>query len=133
MPGWQIIGNLSAQNAEITKDTVIKEGNKLTGVPTMSGSLWSSYQLQDGKMAGLGFGAGVLFAGEREGDLENSYDVSGYARIDASVFYDIDEHVRVSLNGRNLTDRKYIETVADTDGNYYGDPANVVASVSVKF
>lgn len=133
LPGWEVIGNISALNAEVTKDTVIKEGNKLTGVPTLSGSLWSSYQLQEGQLAGLGFGAGVIFAGEREGDLDNSYDVGGYARIDASLFYDIDEHVRVSLNGRNLTDRKYMETVADTDGNYYGDPAHVLATLSVRY
>ena len=133
LPGWQVIGNISALNAEVTQDTVIKEGNKLTGVPTLSGSLWSSYQLQEGQFAGLGFGAGVIFAGERQGDLDNSYDVGGYARVDASLFYDIDEHVRVSLNGRNLTDRKYIETVADTDGNYYGDPAHVLATLSVRY
>ncbi|MDF2644181.1 MAG: TonB-dependent siderophore receptor [Pseudomonas sp.] len=75
----------------------------------------------------------MIFAGERQGDLDNSYDVGGYARVDASLFYDIDEHVRVSLNGRNLTDRKYIETVADTDGNYYGDPAHVLATLSVRY
>ena len=84
-------------------------------------------------MRGLGFGAGVVAVGERQGDINNTYDVSGYARIDASLFYDIDENVRVSLNGRNLADRKYIETVASTDGNYAGEPASVVATLSAKF
>ena len=133
LPGWEIIGNISALNAELTKDTAIDEGNKLPSVPTLSGSLWSSYQLQEGPLAGLGFGAGVIAVGERQGDIDNSYDVSGYARIDASLFYDIDENVRVSLNGRNLTDRKYIETAAGTDGNYAGAPAQVIATVSAKF
>lgn len=133
LPGWQVIGNVSVLNAEVTQDTVIAEGNKLTGVPTLSGSLWSSYQLQEGTLRGLGFGAGVIFVGPREGDLDNSYDVAGYARVDASLFYDINEHVRLSLNGRNLTDRKYIETVASTDGNYYGDPAHVLGTLSVRY
>ncbi|MBX8615627.1 TonB-dependent receptor [Pseudomonas cichorii] len=133
LEGWEIIGNISALNAEVTQDTTIKVGNKLEGVPTLSGSLWSSYQLQEGALRGLGFGAGVIAVGERQGDIDNSYDVGGYARIDASLFYDIDENIRVSLNGRNLTDRKYIETVASTDGNYAGAPASVVATVSTKF
>jgi iron complex outermembrane receptor protein len=133
LKGWDIIGNISALNAKVTKDTTIEEGNRLDGVPIMSGSIWSSYQLQEGPMRGLGFGAGVIAVGERQGDIDNSYDVSGYARIDASVFYDINENVRVSLNGRNLTDRKYIETVAGTDGNYAGAPASAIAAVSVKF
>lgn len=133
LEGWEIIGNISALNAEVTKDTVIKTGNRLEGVPIMSGSLWSSYQLQEGPFRGLGFGAGVIAVGERKGDIDNTYDVGGYARIDASVFYDINDKTRVSLNGRNLTDRKYIETVASTDGNYAGDPAEVVATLSMKF
>lgn len=133
LQGWEIIGNLSALNAKVTKDTTIEVGNRLEGVPIMSGSIWSSYQLQGGPLRGLGFGAGVIAVGERQGDIDNSYDVSGYARIDASVFYDINERVRVSLNGRNLTDRKYIETVAGTDGNYAGAPASAIAAVSVKF
>lgn len=133
LQGWEIIGNISALDAKVTKDTTIDVGNRLDGVPILSGSIWSSYQLQEGPLRGLGFGAGVIAVGERQGDIDNTYDVSGYARIDASVFYDINEHVRVSLNGRNLTDRKYIETVAGTDGNYAGAPASAIAAVSVKF
>jgi iron complex outermembrane receptor protein len=133
LPGWQIIGNVSALNAEVTKDTAIEVGNRLEGVPIMSGSLWSSYQLQDGPLRGLGFGAGITAVGERQGDINNSFDVSGYARVDASVFYDVNDKTRVSLNGRNLTDRKYIETVASTDGIYAGNPAEVIATLSVKF
>jgi iron complex outermembrane receptor protein len=128
MDGWDIIGNISVLDAKLTKDTEIEEGNKLEGVPTLSGALWSSYQLQSGQLKGLGFGAGVTAVGQREGDINNSFDVSGYARIDASVFYDINDKLRV-----DLTDRKYIETVASTDGTYYGEPASVTASVSAKF
>lgn len=133
LEGWEIIGNISALDAKVTKDTAIDVGNRLDGVPIMSGSIWSSYQLQEGPMRGLGFGAGMIAVGERQGDIDNSYDVSGYARIDASVFYDVNENVRISLNGRNLTDRKYIEVVAGTDGNYAGAPASAIAAVSVKF
>lgn len=133
LDGWEIIGNISALDAKVTKDTTIETGNRLDGVPILSGSIWSSYQLQEGPLRGLGFGGGITAVGERQGDIDNSYDVSGYARIDASLFYDINENVRVSLNGRNLTDRKYIETVAGTDGNYAGAPASAIAAVSVKF
>lgn len=133
LAGWEIIGNVSALDAKVTKDTEIETGNRLDGVPILSGSIWSSYQIQNGPLKDLGFGAGVIAVGERQGDIDNSYDVSGYARIDASVFYDIDKNIRVSLNGRNLTDRKYIETAAGTDGNYAGAPASFVASVSAKF
>ena len=133
IPGWRIIANVSALDAEVTKDTVYDKGNRLTGVPRLSGALWSTYQLQTGSLKGLGFGAGVIAVDQREGDLENSFDVAGYTRVDASVFYDIDDKTRISLNGRNLTDRKYIENVTDSTEIYAGAPAQIVASMSVKF
>lgn len=133
LPGWRIIGNTSLLDAQITKDTAIEKGNYLTGVPRLSGALWSTYQLQGGDLKGLGFGVGVIAVGEREGNLENSFDVSGYTRVDASVFYDIDERTRVALNGRNLTDRKYIEMVSEATEIYAGAPAQVIASLTVKF
>ena len=49
-----------------------------------------------------------------------------------SVFYDIDEHVRVSLNARNVLDKDCIETIASA-GNYAGEPASLVATISAGF
>ncbi|MFK3775526.1 TonB-dependent siderophore receptor [Pseudomonas sp. NPDC089406] len=130
--GWNVIGNIAVLDAKLVKDTRLEEGNRLEGVPVVSGSLWSTYQLQDGALQGLGFGAGVFFAGKRYGDLANSYSAPGYGRLDMSVFYDIDEHVRVSLNARNVLDKDYIETIASA-GNYAGEPASLVATISAGF
>lgn len=130
--GWNVIGNIAVLDAKLVKDTRLEEGNRLEGVPVVSGSLWSTYQLQDGALQGLGFGAGVFFAGKRYGDLANSYSASGYGRLDMSVFYDIDDNLRVSLNARNVLDKGYIETIASS-GNYAGEPMALVATLSAGF
>ncbi|MCO8164126.1 TonB-dependent receptor [Pseudomonas sp. 21LCFQ010] len=130
--GWNLIGNVAVLDAKLIKDTQLEEGNRLEGIPVLSGSLWSSYQLQSGPLQGLGIGAGVIYAGKRYGNLANNYSASGYARIDMSLFYDINEQLRVSLNARNVTDRDYIETVASA-GNYAGEPASVTATLSMGF
>lgn len=83
--GWNVIGNIAVLDAKLVEDTRYEEGNRLEGVPVVSGSLWSTYQLQDGPLQGLGFGAGVFFAGKRYGDLANSYSASGYGRLDLEV------------------------------------------------
>ena len=101
-------------------------------MPTVSGSIWSTYQLQSGPLQGLGVGAGVVFAGKRQGNLANTYSASGYGRLDMSLFYDLDEQTRVSLNARNVTDNDYIETIASS-GNYAGEPASLTATLSVGF
>ncbi|MNI61325.1 Ferrichrome-iron receptor precursor [compost metagenome] len=130
--GWNVIVNIALLDAKLVKDSRLEEGARLEGVPIVSGSLWSTYQLQEGDLRGLGFGGGVFFAGKRYGDLANSYSASGYARTDLTVFYDLNKNVRLSLNARNIFDRDYIETVASA-GNYAGEPASVVASVSAGF
>ncbi|MGE8496079.1 MAG: TonB-dependent siderophore receptor [Pseudomonas sp.] len=130
--GWSVIGNIAVLDAKLVKDTRIEEGNRLEGVPTVSGSVWSTYQLQSGPLQGLGVGAGVVFAGKRQGNLANTYSASGYGRLDMSLFYDLDEQTRVSLNARNVTDNDYIETIASS-GNYAGEPASLTATLSVGF
>lgn len=130
--GWNVIGNIALLDAKLMKDTRLEEGNRLEGVPVVSGSLWSTYQLHDGPLQGLGVGSGVFFAGKRYGDLANSYSASGYARLDMSLFYDINPQLRVSLNARNVLDQDYIETIASS-GNYAGEPTSLVATVSAGF
>lgn len=132
MAGWNVIGNISLLDAKVTKDTVIEEGNRLQGVPSVSGSLWSNYQIQTGSLQGLGFGAGIVFASGREGDIENTYDTGGYARVDASIFYNLNAKTRFSLNARNLLDRDYIENISSA-GNYAVEPASVVATADFSF
>jgi iron complex outermembrane receptor protein len=101
-------------------------------VPSFSTSLWSTYQFQEGPLRGWTVGGGITYVGRRTGDLNNSYSVGGYARLDAAVFYDIDEHARFSLNARNLTDRRYIEQPFNPFNNAPGAPLSVLATITAK-
>ncbi len=87
LPGWKVIGGVGFLDAEITRDTTFAVGNRLVGVPAFSGSLWTTYQVQEGVLRGLGIGAGLTYVGKRFGDLNNSYSVGAYTRVDAAVFY----------------------------------------------
>lgn len=129
---WNVIGNVSVVDAKLTEDSVLPAGNRLEAVPIVSGSLWSTYQFQSGAWEDLGFGAGVIFASKRYGDLENSFSGAGYVRFDASVFYDVTDNIRLSLNGQNLTNTYYMENISSA-GTYAGEPASAVASVSARF
>lgn len=132
MPGWKVIASIGHLDARITKDTTFSVGNRLIGVPSFSTSLWSTYQFQEGPLRGWNVGGGITYVGRRTGDLNNSYTVGGYARLDAAVFYDFDEHARFSLNARNLTDRRYIEQPYDPFNNAPGAPLSVLATITAK-
>lgn len=132
LPGWKVIGGISFLDARITKDTTFAVGNRLVGAPAFSGSIWSTYQFQEGFLLGWNVGAGITYVGRRAGDLNNSYSVGGYARLDAAVFYDFSEHARFSINARNLTDRRYIEQPVNPFNNLPGAPLSVLATITAR-
>lgn len=132
LPGWKVIGSIGHLDARITKDTTFTVGNRLVAVPSFSTSLWSTYQFQEGLLRGWSVGGGVTYVGRRTGDLNNSYSVGGYARVDAAVFYDISAHARFSLNARNLLDRRYIEQPFNQFNNAPGAPVSVLATITAK-
>ncbi|WP_341897823.1 TonB-dependent siderophore receptor [Ferrovibrio terrae] len=134
LPGWSVIAGWGYTDAEVTSDRTTPVGNRLANVPNFAGGLWSVYQFQSGQMKGLGLGAGVTYVGSRNGDLANTYSVDGYYRFDASVFYDLNDRIRLSLSGRNLTDQDYVEqTVNSRVENIPGAPMTVIAGVTAKF
>ena len=133
LPGWNVVASYAYIDAEVTEDNTDIVGNRLSGVPENSASLWTTYEIQSGNLQGLGFGLGFNFVGERQGDLENSYKVDSYFLTNAAVFYRWDNW-RVRLNIDNLFDVNYIETPGDrVRFNEEGDPFTLRASISYTF
>ena len=134
LPGWNIITSYAYIDAEVTEDNTDIVGNRLTGIPEHSVSLWTTYEIQSGELQGLGFGLGFNFVGERQVDLANSLDVDSYFTVNAATFYRWDNW-RIGLNIDNLFDENYIESVNGFSFRsvYPGDPLTVRASASVTF
>lgn len=132
LPGWSVIGGVGFLDARISRDAVFPVGNRLVGVPSFSGSLWTTYEFREGWLHGLGIGAGVSYVGQRFGDLNNTYTVGSYARVDAAAWYDFDERWRLSVNLRNLTDARYIEQPFNQFNNAPGAPFSVLAAIRAK-
>ncbi|RVT94230.1 TonB-dependent siderophore receptor [Sphingomonas crocodyli] len=133
LPGWNIIANAAYLDTEITRDNVFAIGNRLTGVPELSGRLWTSYSVRSGTLKGLSVGGGIRVATKRQIDLDNSFTIEGYETFDASIRYAIDEHWEASVNAQNLTDRFYIEGVQSESNLYAGTPRRVMGTVRARF
>ncbi len=133
LPGWSVIANASYLHTRITRDTVFTVGNRLTGVPELSGRLWTSYSVRGGTLKGLSLAGGIRVVGKRQVDLANSFTIEGYESFDASVRYAIDEHWEVSVNAENLADRFYIEGVQSESNLYPGTPRRVVGTIRTRF
>jgi len=132
LPGWNIIAGYAYTDAKITEDNRFPVSNRLTSVPYHSANLWTTYEIQEGSLDGLQFGAGVFFVGNRAGDLNDTFELPSYARVDAGIFYTRD-NFQVALNVKNLFDTRYFEAADSRTGIVPGAPLTVLGSISVEF
>ncbi|HEU0183785.1 MAG TPA: TonB-dependent receptor [Blastocatellia bacterium] len=114
LPGWNVWAAYAFNQAQITRDNTFPVGNFLTEAPRHSGNVWTSYEFSRGRIRGLGLGGGLYAIGAKQGDLFNSYLLPGYARVDASVYYEFRQSDRktgwrFSVNIKNALNRKYWE------------------------
>jgi iron complex outermembrane recepter protein len=132
LPGWNISASYSYTNAEITASNDLTIGNKIANVPRHKASLWTTYELQSG-LKGLGFGLGLFYVSNRPGDLDNSFELPGYLRTDAAIYYR-QNNWRVGINFQNLFNTRYFETSElDRTTVTPGAPFTVVGSLSFTF
>lgn len=140
-PGTSIVATYAYTETEITADEFGNLGNRLANVPRHSGSLWGKYEFEAGSLKGLALGAGVYLSGERPGDNENTFELPGYARVDAFASYDwqVDRtHWTAQLNLKNIFDTDY-HTVTNTldavprASIIPGAPFTAIGSIKVQF
>ena len=131
-PGWNVIATYGYTDARVTRDNDLPVGNRLQNVAENTASLWTTYELQQGKFKGLGFGLGLYYVGDRPGEIDKSLILPSYFRTDAALFYKQDNW-RVGLNFKNLFDINYYLETQGRDIVYPGDPFTVIGSVSFTF
>ncbi|MEM9805962.1 MAG: TonB-dependent receptor, partial [Cyanobacteria bacterium P01_D01_bin.56] len=134
LPGWNIIGSYAYIDAEVTEDNRVDPGNRLPGVPEHSASVWSTYKIQSGDLEGLGFGLGFNWVDERQGDLDNSFELDSYFLTNAAISYERDNW-QFALNFKNLFDVNFVTGAprTRTRGIEPGEPFTVVGSFSYRF
>lgn len=138
LPGWRIIGNVAYLDATVTEDNVIAIGNRLTGVPEWSGRLWTSYTIGAHDPAGrlqpgsITLAGGIRAVGDRAVNLDNWFDIAGYHTFDASVRYQLNRVLELSVNAENLADRFYIEGVQAENNLYPGTPRRILGTLRVR-
>ncbi|MEH1845502.1 MAG: TonB-dependent receptor [Nostoc sp.] len=133
LTGWNIIASYAYTDAKITQTNTIGQlGNQLNNVPFNSASLWTTYELQTKSLQGLGFGLGLFYVGDRQGDLANDFKLGSYLRTDASIFYRRN-NLRLGLNFKNLFNVNYIEASQTRNFVTPGAPFTVQGTISWEF
>jgi iron complex outermembrane receptor protein len=103
--GLALIGSYAYIDTEVTEDPNYA-GKRLANVARQTASLWARYSI-DSQWNG---GAGVFAQGQREGDVGNTFQLPGYARLDAMLAYRFGlagSKASLQLNLDNVLDKKY--------------------------
>jgi iron complex outermembrane recepter protein len=132
LPGWNVIAGYAYTDAKITEDNTFPVGNSINNVAENTFNLWTSYELQQGSLQGLGFGVGFFVVGDRAGDLENTFTLPSYFRTDAGIFYNRDRF-KAALNFNNLFDVEYFENSNSGLSVSPAEPFTVQGTVSYEF
>jgi iron complex outermembrane recepter protein len=109
-PEIRIIASGAYTDAKVLESSEYEVGNTLIGVPKWAGSLWITYEPKTGPLRDFGGGAGIFAASDRQGDLENDFRIGGYHRVDASLWRKLGQHLRATVNVKNLFDEYYVES-----------------------
>ncbi|MER0204023.1 MAG: TonB-dependent receptor [Nitrosomonas sp.] len=148
---WNIIATYAYIHTEVLKDsapldTVIgssgagNTGHRFANVPRNSGSVWATYDFSGVGVRGFSAGTGVFVASKRAGNIDNSFYMPGYARVDMMLKYQRKigpSTVTAQFNIQNLLDKEYI---ASSNGfasfihqTLPGAPRTFLGSVMVQF
>lgn len=146
LPGLRITGGYAYMPfAEITKDSKLVfdddgnpigaglglTGNRLWAVPLHQGSLWGTYEFEDGDWKGLKLGAGIVAAGEVFNDLDNTIVLPSYWTINLSAGYEFNVGLTkytAQINVDNVLDEAYYNY-----GTQFGAPRSFRAALRAEF
>ena len=136
-PELQAVGNYAYTATKVLDSNILPVGAPFLNIPLHSGSLWLKYTFQTGPLKNFGGGMGFFASGAKSGDNNNDFNLPGYARLDAGVWYSFRLHsgqeVKLQVDVFNLLDKTYYESSASTSQVEPGTPLSVMGKCSVTF
>jgi iron complex outermembrane receptor protein len=133
-PRLATIASYAYTDAKVTSDPQF-QGTRLANVARHSGSLWLRWMV-DGQWA---IGGGVFAQGQREGDQANSFQLPGYARVDAMLSYAFaapgNGKGSLQLNVNNLFDKRFFTGSHQfvQDWTKPGDPRTALVTLRLDY
>ncbi|KAA8734355.1 TonB-dependent siderophore receptor [Acinetobacter qingfengensis] len=124
--------NLSFGFTQFSLKDLKNGGAARTYNPTQTINLAATYTLDSLPQLKVGIAA------RYQNDIEQYFDGYGtvrqdaYALLDLMASYDINKHITIQANGYNVTNTKYLNSIAYGQ-SYYGAPANYTVALKFKY
>jgi catecholate siderophore receptor len=101
----------------------------LAQLPEHMLTLWNQYEVNDKWRVALG----VIYQSEQYASLNNTVELPDFVRVDAAVYYDYSEDVKIQLNVENVFDEDYFPSAHNDNNIATGEPLNARVSLQYKF
>lgn len=128
---WEVVAGYGYQEAEVVQGALTSPttGNTIALVPRHTFSLWNKYQFLPNWAAGLG----VISRSDMYANVDNNVTLPGFARVDAALFWDINEDVKAQLNVENVFDIDYYSTAHSNNNITPGSPRAAYFTLTSRF
>lgn len=132
LPGLQLASSYTYNTTKFLKDDTYEGKIFSTWTPKHMVKVWADYKLP-GDWERVSVGGGVTSQSSTE-SYDRKFSVPGNAIWDSRVAYKVSDEVTVAANLNNVFDKKYYIPAYNAvwGSNYYGDPRNVMFSVTYK-
>lgn len=128
---WQISGGYTYQEGTLRGNDDVR----LAQVPKNQFALWNRYDFNPV----LGAGIGIIHQGGQYASIQipaattPATRLPSFTRIDAAIYYTINDRVKVQANVENLFDTSYFSDAHNNNNIATGTPINGRISLQVKF
>jgi catecholate siderophore receptor len=134
---WSIAGGYAYQDAEVTRtqSATVVAGARIGQVPENTFSLWNRYDFTPEWGAGLG----VIYSSDQFVAIENlatpssNVTLPGYTRVDAALYWAVNDTLRLQANVENLLDEEYFPNAHNNNNITPGSPRSGRLSLVVNF
>lgn len=133
-----INGSYSYTHSKVVDSDIAQEiGAPLPVTPKHKASLFVDYSIQQGTLAGLGFGFGARYVGRSAGSLPGPFNLVVYngqasTLFDGIVHYDVPGW-RFAINGSNIFDKRYVARCAGPANCTFGAGRQIIGTVTKRF
>jgi catecholate siderophore receptor len=128
---WQVTGGYAYTDSRITSPTsgTIVTGNRVGLVPYNTFSLWNRYQFSPVWAAGIG----VIHYTNFYASSDDTVRLPEWTRVDAAIYFRLNDMWRAQLNIENLFDRRYFATADGNNNITPGSPRVFRLSATANF
>ena len=128
---WSVLGGYAYTQGEISsrQSATVAKGNSVPYLSRHSASLWNRYDFTENWGAGLG----VIAQSAYFAATDNAVRIPGFARVDAAIFWKINERWGAQVNAENLLGTKYYPVAHSNNNITPGAPFSIRAALTARF